>query len=75
MNPPFHHFRKADPEIGVAFMKSAAGSLKPQGDCYIVANRHLPYEQPLSELLQNVSEVIKDNRFKVLYASKPKRKV
>jgi 16S rRNA (guanine1207-N2)-methyltransferase len=75
MNPPFHNFGKADPEIGVAFMKSAAGSLKPQGDCYIVANRHLPYEQPLSELFQNVSEVIKDNRFKVLYASKPKRKV
>ena len=74
MNPPFHNFGKADTGIGIDFIKSAVRSLKPQGDCYIVANRHLPYEQTLNELFQNVSEVTKDNRFKVLYASKPKRK-
>ena len=74
MNPPFHNFGKADPGIGIDFIKTAVRSLKPQGDCYIVANRHLPYEQTLNELLQNVSEVTKDNRFKVLYVSKPKRK-
>lgn len=74
MNPPFHNFGKADPGIGIDFIKSAVRSLRPQGDCYIVANRHLPYEQTLNELFQNVSEVTKDNRFKVLYASKPKRK-
>ncbi|MBR9767756.1 MAG: class I SAM-dependent methyltransferase [Paracoccaceae bacterium] len=73
MNPPFHNFGKADPGIGIEFIKSAVRSLKPQGDCYIVANRHLPYEQTLNELFQNVSEVTKDNRFKVLYASKTKR--
>ena len=73
MNPPFHNFGKADPGIGIDFIKTAARALKPQGDCYIVANRHLPYEQTLNELFQNVSEVTKDNRFKVLYASKPKR--
>ena len=74
MNPPFHNFGKADPGIGIDFIKTAVRSLKPQGDCYIVANRHLPYEQTLNELFQSVSEVTKDNRFKVLYASKPKRK-
>jgi len=74
MNPPFHNFGKADPGIGIDFIKSAVRSLKPQGDCYIVANRHLPYEQTLNGLFQNVSEVTKDNRFKVLYASKSKRK-
>ena len=74
MNPPFHNFGKADPGIGIDFIKTAVRSLKPRGDCYIVANRHLPYEQILTELFQNVSEVTKDNRFKVLYASKPKQK-
>ena len=74
MNPPFHNFGKADPRIGIDFIKTAVRSLKAQGDCYIVANRHLPYEQTLNDLFQNVSEVTKDNRFKVLYASKPKRK-
>ncbi len=73
MNPPFHNFGKADPGIGIDFIKSAVRSLKVQGDCYVVANRHLPYEQTLNELFQNVGEVTKDNRFKVLYASKPKR--
>ena len=73
MNPPFHNFGKADPGIGIDFIKSAVRSLKAQGDCYVVANRHLPYEQTLNELFQNVGEVTKDNRFKVLYASKPKR--
>ena len=73
MNPPFHNFGKADPGIGIDFIKSAVRSLKPQGDCYIVANRHLPYEQTLNGLFQNVSEVTKDNRFKVLYASRPKQ--
>ena len=73
MNPPFHNFGKADPGIGIDFIKTAVRSLKPQGDCYIVANRHLPYEQTVNKLFQNVSEVTKDNRFKVLYASKPKR--
>jgi 16S rRNA (guanine1207-N2)-methyltransferase len=73
MNPPFHNFGKADPGIAIDFIKTAVRSLKPKGDCYIVANRHLPYEQTLTELFQNVSEVTKDNRFKVLYASKPKR--
>jgi 16S rRNA (guanine1207-N2)-methyltransferase len=74
MNPPFHNFGKADPGIGIDFIKTAVRSLKPQGDCYIVANRHLPYEQTLNELFQSVSEVTKDNRFKVLYASTPKRR-
>ena len=73
MNPPFHNFGKANPGIGIDFIKTAVRSLKAQGDCYIVANRHLPYEQTLNELFLNVSEVTKDNRFKVLYASKPKR--
>ena len=74
MNPPFHNFSKANPGIGIDFIKTAFRLLKPHGDCYIVANRHLPYEQPLIELFQTVSEVTKDKRFKVLYASKAKRK-
>jgi 16S rRNA (guanine1207-N2)-methyltransferase len=73
MNPPFHNFGKANPGIGIDFIKTAVRSLKAQGDCYIVANRHLPYEQTLNDLFLNVSKVTKDNRFKVLYASKPKR--
>lgn len=72
MNPPFHHFGKADPGIGIEFIKTAARSLVDRGECYLVANRHLPYEKTLNDLFHQVSEVTKDNRFKVLYASQAK---
>ena len=48
MNPPFHTGRGSQPALGQAFIKVAAGALKPGGVLYLVANRHLPYEATLS---------------------------
>ena len=50
MNPPFHEGRKADPELGQAFIEAAAGMLGAKGKLYMVANRHLPYEETLERL-------------------------
>jgi len=72
-NPPFHTSRKADPDIGRAFITAAAGMLKPSGQLWLVANRHLPYERTLSETFRTVDEVAGDNAFKVLRATKPIR--
>jgi len=44
MNPPFHIGRAAEPQIGQAFVATAARILSPQGKLWMVANRHLPYE-------------------------------
>jgi 16S rRNA (guanine1207-N2)-methyltransferase len=47
MNPPFHTGRDAEPGLGRAFIRAAVAALKPDGRLYLVANRHLPYEEEL----------------------------
>lgn len=73
MNPPFHVSRKADPQIGLAFIRAAARALHPQGHLWMVANRHLPYETELQTLFTRVEELDGDRRFKLLHASRPRR--
>jgi len=72
-NPPFHTTRKADPDIGRAFISAAAGMLTPSGQLWLVANRHLPYERTLAETFRFVEEIAGDNAFKILRATKPLR--
>ncbi|MGA9251827.1 MAG: class I SAM-dependent methyltransferase [Roseobacter sp.] len=73
MNPPFHVSRAADPSLGQAFVNAAAKLLSPQGQLWMVANRHLPYEQALHARFANVFEVGGDTRFKLFHALRPKR--
>ena len=73
MNPPFHSGRAADPDLGRAFIGNAARLLKPAGQLWMVANRHLPYEAALSDLFKQVTEAAGDNRFKILHAARPSR--
>ncbi len=50
MNPPFHSGKASRPELGQAFIRSAVARLKPGAPLYLVANRHLPYEDTLNGL-------------------------
>lgn len=68
-NPPFHQGRADQPELGQSFIAAAANALKPQGSLWLVANRHLPYEQTLSTRFNKVNTVILKNGFKVFHAS------
>lgn len=43
MNPPFHEAGKETKALGRGFIESAAANLRPGGQCWLVANRHLPY--------------------------------
>ncbi|MGB5865574.1 MAG: class I SAM-dependent methyltransferase [Sulfitobacter sp.] len=74
MNPPFHVGRAAEPQIGQAFVASAARLLSPQGHLWMVANRHLPYEAELKTRFAQVEEVGGDARFKLFHAMRPLRK-
>jgi len=74
MNPPFHTTRAADPALGQAFVAAAAGMLGPQGQLWMVANRHLPYEATLGSFFSRVSETGGDHRFKLFHAARPLRK-
>ena len=74
MNPPFHTARLGNPDLGRAFITNAARNLRPKGDLWMVANRHLPYEQVLNQCFESVVEIPGDSRFKLFQSSRPKRK-
>lgn len=73
MNPPFHEGRSGVPELGQAFIRTAAAVLSPRGSLYMVANRHLPYEAVLAERFAQVKELEGSSAFKIFQASRPKR--
>lgn len=64
-NPPFHAGARADTAIGQAFLRSAAGCLKPGGEAWIVANAHLPYEAVLAERFDVVEVIAQGQGFKL----------
>lgn len=73
MNPPFHVGRKADPSLGRAFVAAAARALQPHGALWMVANRHLPYEDALTAHFTKVVDLGGDARFKLVRAERPRR--
>lgn len=73
MNPPFHQGREARPQLGAAFIRTAAAMLKPSGQLFLVANRHLPYEQTLAEAFRKHSELPGSPGFKIFHAEGPQR--
>lgn len=71
MNPPFHTSRKGEPAIGAAFIAAAAGLLSPSGTLWLVANRHLPYEDALKARFRELEEIAGSPAFKIYRAAKP----
>jgi 16S rRNA (guanine1207-N2)-methyltransferase len=68
-NPPFHAQRGLDrPDIGRRFISAAADALRPGGRLWLVANRHLPYEQVLSENFDVVRTVVQRHGYKIVAA-------
>jgi 16S rRNA (guanine1207-N2)-methyltransferase len=72
-NPPFHQGRADQPELGRAFIESAADALQPHGAFWLVANRHLAYEATLAARFETVRIVETRDGFKVIEARNPKR--
>jgi 16S rRNA (guanine1207-N2)-methyltransferase len=69
MNPPFHEGRDADPSLGIRFIAAAARALRKDGVLWMVANRHLPYEDALADCFATVSPGPSRDGFKVLRAT------
>jgi 16S rRNA (guanine1207-N2)-methyltransferase len=55
MNPPFHDGGAEDRALGGAFIETAARMLAKRGVCWLVANRHLPYEAALASAFATVA--------------------
>jgi 16S rRNA (guanine1207-N2)-methyltransferase len=68
MNPPFHDGGREDRALGQAFIETAAEALRKGGICWLVANRHLPYEAVLAERFARVRPVAEAGGYKVYEA-------
>lgn len=73
MNPPFHVARAADPALGRAFIAAASRLLAPSGQLWMVANRHLPYEDTLEAHFVKTVDLGGDARFKLIHAVRPRK--
>ena len=74
MNPPFHTGRKPQPALGLAFIAAAARHLGTRGKLWMVANRHLPYEDTLAQHFANHQIIAETPAFRVWHATGPRRK-
>lgn len=68
MNPPFHDGGVEDRALGEIFIRRAAASLRPGGVCWLVANRHLPYERHLAAAFRTVRQVEQAEGYKIYEA-------
>jgi len=70
-NPPFHASGDQSHELGLAFIRVARQALRPGGELWLVANRHLPYEDLLQRSFASVDTRLQADGYKVLHARKP----
>ena len=70
-NPPFHQGTTVNTEMAIQLFHSALDSLRPNGQFWVVANRHLHYHVVLKSLFGNCTTVIGDDKFVILMAHKP----
>jgi 16S rRNA (guanine1207-N2)-methyltransferase len=70
MNPPFHDGGAEDRDLGVSFIRAAAGLLRKGGVCWLVANRHLPYEAPLAAAFAKAEVRADAGGYKIIEARK-----
>jgi len=68
MNAPFHDGGIEDRDLGRIFIQRAAASLRKGGSCWVVANRHLPYEAVMAPLFKELRPVTEQRGFKVYVA-------
>lgn len=71
-NPPFHETRKSEPDIGKAFIETAARILRSSGRLLMVANRQLPYEETLDQKFRSVEKLSETKGYKIIMAKNPR---
>lgn len=64
-NPPFHDGLASTTDIAHRFVADSAKALTPSGQWQIVANRHLPYSDVISQYFGQVNVIAENNKYKV----------
>ncbi len=68
MNAPFHDAGAEDKKLAQTFVQRAARCLSKGGVCFMVANRHLPYEAILTPTFKRTELVIETGGYKIYEA-------
>jgi 16S rRNA (guanine1207-N2)-methyltransferase len=68
-NPPFHIQNAQTRDIALRFFDQARSVLKPDGEFWVVANRHLGHHRALAERFGSVKTAALDDRYIVLRAT------
>lgn len=69
-NPPFHQQNATADNIAWKMFKDARRVLNPEGELWVVGNRHLGYHAKLKKLFGNCNLVASNNKYVVLKAVK-----
>ncbi|MEM9071624.1 MAG: class I SAM-dependent methyltransferase [Myxococcota bacterium] len=70
-NPPFHQGVQTEYDVTRRLIRDAAAHLTPEGTLWIVANRFLPWEEPLRARFAEVRIASENSRFRIYAASQP----
>lgn len=70
-NPPFHSGHRVTTAMTEAFIRDAFDALLPGGRLLLVANRFLPYENPIRQRFGTVQILAADGRYQVFLATRP----
>lgn len=68
-NPPFHQEHAITDHIAKQMIRDARRALKPGGELWLVANRHLPYYLILQKAFRHVEQLGQNSKFVVYRAS------
>lgn len=71
INPPFHRGVRTDYGVAARMLGDAPAHLEEGGALWVVANRHLPYEEALGRAFREVEERRDDGRFRVWRCAQP----
>ena len=69
-NPPFHDAADTQPELGRRFIDAAMNALLPGGSLWVVAHRHLGYQELLLSRFAAARVVVEQQGYQVLTASR-----
>ena len=73
-NPPFHQQQTIGDHIAVTLFRQTHSALAPNGELWVIGNRHLGYQASLQKLFGNCTLVASNQKFVVLKAvRKPTR--
>ncbi len=72
-NPPFHQQQAVGDRVAAQMFRDAARALQPEGELWLVANRHLGYPRLLKRHFSHVETHAANRKFVVLRAAGPRQ--